>query len=213
MGMRYRMPWLLVGFVAVAMLGACGGDDNTPNTPTPVETSVPGTPTAVPTSPSVETPDATTAPGGFEGSTNPVSVDPPAGLLQARLVNVRAAKQVGFDRLVFEFDGDQPPGYTVKYESKAIACGSGQDLTSFVGNGSDPAGLVVVSIRPAAAHDDAGQATAVRDLTPALDSLLRVFRICDFEGVVGYAIALSDEVPYKVSTLLSPPRLIIDFGQ
>ncbi len=196
-----------------ALLTACGDDDDTPNTPTPVETSAPGTPTAVPTSPPVETPDATTAPGGFEGSTNPVEVEAPAGVGQPVLVNIRAAKQAGFDRLVFEFNGDQLPGYSVKYAPAAIACGSGQDLTNFVGDGAKPAGLVLVTVRPAASHDEAGQATAVRDLRPALDSLIHVFRICDFEGVVEYAIALSDEVPFKVSTLPGPPRLVIDFGQ
>lgn len=203
----------LIGLVAVALVAACGGDDDASPTPIPVETSVPGTPTNVPTPQPVETPDATTAPGSFEGSTNPVQVEPPAGLLQATLADVRAAKQPGFDRLVFEFSGDQLPGYSVKYADKAIACGSGQDLTSFVGDGSAPKGLVLVTIRPAASHDDAGQATAVRDLKPALDSLLHVFRTCDFEGVVEYAVALSDEVPFKVSTLPGPPRLVIDFGQ
>ncbi|MGE0602126.1 MAG: hypothetical protein AB7J35_16900 [Dehalococcoidia bacterium] len=211
--MRLRMYLPVAGLLAVALLASCGDDDDAADTPTPAETSAPGTPTAVPTSPPVETPDATTSPGGFEGSTDPVEVEAPAGIGQPILVNVRAAAQQGFDRLVFEFNGDKLPGYSVKYASEAIACASGQDLTSFVGDGSVPKGLILVTVRPAAAHDESGQATAVRDLRPALSSLLHVFRTCDFEGVVTYAVALSAEVPFKVSTLPGPPRLVIDFAQ
>jgi hypothetical protein len=213
LGMRFLTLILVSALVPAALLfGACGGDDDATDTPTPGSTQPPGRPTPVSPTPVVETPEAT--PGGsFDGGLTPVEVEAPAGLGQAVLGNIRAARQEGFDRLVFEFNGEQVPGYTVKYATEAIACGSGQDLTAFVGDGSATAGLVLITVRPAAAHDDAGQATAVRDLRPALESLVHVFRTCDFEGVVEYAVALTDEHPYKVTTLLSPPRLIIDFAQ
>ncbi len=210
--MRFRKFVPILALVPVLLLASCGGDDDDAATPTTSPTEAAGSPTAVSPTPAVETPEPTSS-GGFQGDVTPVEVEPPAGLPQAVLANVRAAKQDGFDRLVFEFKGEKVPGYSVKFAPKAIACGSGQDLTEFVGGGTAPAGLVLVNIRPAVAHDEAGQATAVRDLAPKLDSLVQVFRTCDFEGVVEYAVALTGEHPFKVSTLLDPPRLVIDFAQ
>ena len=101
----------------------------------------------------------------------------------------------------------------MSYEAKAVACGSGQDVTAFVGEGTVPAGLLLITMRPASAHNEAGQLTAVRTLRPALSSLKNVFGTCDFEGVVTYAVAVSGLQPFKVSTLTDPPRLVIDFAR
>lgn len=205
MSLRTLLP--LIALVPALAFAACNGDDDDEPTPTAAATN-----TAAPAATSaVETPAGT--PGGFNGSTTPVEVAPPAGLEQATLVNVRAAAQAGFDRIVFEFDGTQVPGYSVKYADEAIACGSGQDLTEFIGDGKVPAGLMLVRLENAVSHDDAGQPTAVRALRPGLASILHAFRTCDFEGIVAYGIAISDEQPFKVSTLNDPPRLVIDIAQ
>jgi len=193
---------------SLVLLSACGGDDDDP-TPTPAPPEATATvPAATPT---VEQPTGT--PGGFTGSTDPVEAPPPAGLGQATLVNVRSAAQPGFDRIVFEFSGSQVPGCSVKYVEQAIACGSGQDLTEFIGEGAKPAGLLLVRMEPAVSHNEAGEATAVRALRPGLTSIVNAFRTCDFEGEVTYGIAISDEHPFKVSTLPDPPRLVIDIAQ
>ena len=197
----------VLAVVAVFSFAACNGDDDAEPTPTAAatSTSAPAATTAV------ETPAGT--PGAFSGSTTPVEVPPPAGMEQATLVNVRAAAQTGFDRIVFEFNGAQGPGYSVKYGEEAIACGSGQDLTEFIGDGKAPAGLMLVRLENAVSHDEAGQPTAVRALRPGLASIEHAFRTCDFEGIVEYGIAISAEQPFKVSTLSDPPRLVIDIAQ
>lgn len=210
--MRLRNFLPIVALAPMLLLSACDGDDS----PGPGTTSVPsGTAssgaTAPGETPGVETPAGT--PGTFNGSATPVEVAAPAGLGQATLVDVRAAAQTGFDRLVLEFNGSQIPGYSVKYAAEAIACGSGQDLTAFIGDGKAPAGLLLVTVRPAVSHDGAGQATAARALRPGLDSVIHAFRTCDFEGVVTYAVAVSDKRPFKVTTLQNPPRLVIDIAQ
>ena len=193
---------------AVFVLSACGDDDDdNPPDETVTATSAAASPSAITT---VETPAGT--PGVFTGSTTPGEGAAPAGLGQATVRDIRAAAQTGFDRLVFEFNGSQVPGYSVKYGDKAVACGSGADLTDFIGGGSAPGGVLLIDIRPAVAHDESGNLTAVRDLTPNLGSLERAFRLCDFEGVVGYGAAISDEQPFKVTTLTDPPRLVIDIA-
>lgn len=215
--MRLRTFLPLAVLAPALLFSACNGDDDDDSDqPTATATAAAGSQTAAPTATQASgtpAPEPTTPAGEFQGSTNPVEVAAPAGLGQATLVEVRAAAHEGYDRLVFEFSGTQVPGYKVSYESKAVACGSGQDLTDFVGEGKAPAGLLLVDMRPAVAHTEAGEATAVRALRPGLESLVNVFRTCDFEGVVTYAVALSDEHPFKVTTLSNPPRLVIDFAQ
>jgi hypothetical protein len=209
----------IVALLPILAFAACNGDDDADDeTPTPGSADQTATPGGGATStapaggtPAVETPSGT--PGAFSGSTNPVEVASPSNPGQPRIVAIRAAAQQGFDRLVFEFSGSQVPGYKVAYGDEAIACGSGMDLTEFIGGGAAPEGLLLIDMRPSAAHDDAGQPTVARDLEPALSSLKRVVRTCDFEGVVGYGAAISAEKPFKVTTLNDPPRLVIDIGQ
>lgn len=216
--MRIKNFLPLAAFVPALLLSACGDDDD--NTASATATAPAATSAASQTAaPTVTAPSGTPAPasptasGAFQGSTTAVEVAPPAGLQQASLVEVRAAAHEGYDRLVFEFAGAQLPGYRVSYETKAVACGSGQDVTAFVGEGTVPAGLLLITMRPAAAHNEAGQLTAVRTLRPALSSLKNVFGTCDFEGVVTYAVAVSGMKPFTVSTLANPPRLVIDFAR
>jgi hypothetical protein len=193
------------------LFAACNGDDDDAATPTSAVSSTSPTAAGPTATPTVEV--ATSSPGTFSGSTDPVKVDPPAGLQQAQLANIRAAAQDGFDRFVIEFSGDKVPGYSVQYGTKATNCGSGQDVTVFIGGGTAPAAMLLVDVRPAAGHDNNGQVTANRDITPNLATLKRAFGICDFEGVVQYALALSAQKPFKVSTLTNPPRLVIDIAQ
>ena len=195
----------------LTLFAACNGDDDDGPTPTP-GSSDGGTPVSTPT-PTVEVAPTQSGGSGFGGGVNPVEAPVPSGMEQATLVNVRAAAQTGFDRIVFEFNGSQVPGYRVEYAEEAIACGSGQDLTEFIGDGEKPAGLMLVRLDNTVSHDEAGQPTAVRALRADLGSIVHAFRTCDFEGVVAYGISISDEQPFKVSTLNDPPRLVIDIAQ
>lgn len=199
------LPFLLV---------ACGDDDDAPRaTPTQAasQTNAPGNTPSASTTPVTTEPSAT--PGAFSGSTDPVSKDAPANITAGLLKNVRAAAHEGYDRIVFEFDGNQVPGYAVEYRDTATACGSGKDLTDFIGGGEAPEAILAVNLRPANAHDQNGNVTAARDVPARLATIERAFSTCDFEGVVEYALALSGEKPFRVSTLQDPPRLVIDIGQ
>ena len=209
MRLRTLLPSALL--VVPLLLVACGDDDDSPDPTQPAQTATQnggGTP-ATPT-PTVE---AEGTPGSFTGSTERVSKDAPANMGPALLRNVRAAAQQGFDRIVFEFAGDQVPGYTIEYKDAAIACGSGQDVTQFIGGGTAPEAILVVNMQPTDAHDQNGNPTAARDVPARLQTIQRAFSTCDFEAVTEYAVALSAEKPFRVATLQNPSRLVIDIAQ
>ena len=212
--MRIRTLLPLTLLLPALVFGACNGDDDdddeTPTTSPAGETATTA-PTTSSGTPAVETPAGT--PGQFEGSTDPVEKPAPANQGPARLTAIRAAAQQGFDRIVFEFAGNTIPGYSVKFVDEAVNCGSGQDVTAFLGGGTAPAAILEVDMRPADAHNEQGQATAPRDLSPGLETIKRAFGTCDFEAVTTYAVALSAEQPFKVSTLNDPARLVIDIAQ
>jgi hypothetical protein len=63
------------------------------------------------------------------------------------------------------------------------------------------------------AHDDAGKLTIDQqdlDLPGPGTSVLQVKASCDFEGVTAWAIGASGRQRFKVTTLASPPRIVID---
>jgi hypothetical protein len=121
---------------------------------------------------------------------------------------IRAAANTGFDRVVFEFEGDEVPGYEVGYVERVAECGSGEPVTLAGG------AVVSVTIRPANGHTEEGEATIPREVPTQGTAVVReVIGFCDFEAVVGYGIGLATAVPFRVFELESPPRLVIDFQQ
>ncbi len=122
------------------------------------------------------------------------------------LRSVRAGQHADFDRVVFEFDGPQLPGYRLEYVDKPIIkCGSG-DPTPVAGQG-----WLQVTLTPARGHDDKGQATvSERELKPALPVLLELERTCDFEGEVTWVLGNKGPKKYRVMELHGPTRLVVD---
>lgn len=143
----------------------------------------------------------------FAGTLEPVrrpstSVAARAAVLQA----VRADREQGFDRVVFEFSGSGLPGYQVQYATEPIrACGSGAPVP-LAG-----VGQLVVRFEPAQAHDTLGHVTAAdRALAPRLPQVLEAKLVCDFEGQVEWALGLAARRPFRVLADSQPPRVIVD---
>jgi hypothetical protein len=172
---------------------------------------------------------STAAPGGSEQTT---STQPPtatarqssttalagAGTAQvsvpdrtptAVLTTVRTAHQPGFDRVVFEFSGPAPPGYTVTLKT-------GQPVQDASGQTVKVAGNAYLAVRLAHASE-ANPATGQvvyqgpTRITPAdTMTITEVVATGDFEGVLSWAIGLREETPFRVSELTNPARLIVD---
>ncbi|WP_140797083.1 AMIN-like domain-containing (lipo)protein [Myxococcus xanthus] len=144
-------------------------------------------------------------PKNREWTTTPVSLKRrPAQSVTLR--SVRAGTHADFDRVVFEFDGPQVPGYQLQYVDKPIIqCGSG-DETPLAGKG-----FLQVTLSPARGHDDQGRATvAALEMKPKLPALLELVRTCDFEAEVTWVLGTKAPNDFRVMELHDPTRLVVD---
>jgi hypothetical protein len=121
------------------------------------------------------------------------------------LREVRSARNEGFDRVVFQFDGDQVPGYHIEYIDKPVLkCGSG-DPTAVAGQG-----WLQVRIQPAQAHENAQVTVAERERKPELPVLQELELTCDFEADVTWVLGVRSPNKYRVLELHQPTRLVVD---
>ena len=129
----------------------------------------------------------------------------PAGAQSApTLVDVRAGRHPGFDRVVFEFQGAVPEHH-VRYVDQLVQDGSGAPVS--VAGSAD----LEVVFQGANAHDEDGTpSVSPRRFSPGLAAVKEVAQIGDFEAVVSYGIGLDRRRPLTVSTLSGPSRLVID---
>lgn len=208
------------------MVIACGGDDDTAQpaataaatTVAPTKAPAEATRLVQPTQPA--TSPATTAPSkdGTVDALNPGATDPvtvkanPSNFSgQALLKDVRIGvhpEQGGWERIVFEFNGPSLPPAKVEYVQTAAACGSGQPVSL--------SGTAVLQVRisQSAAHDSAGKVTVgSTDSKGPGNTILQAKQTCDFEGTVTWHLGLKGKQNFKVTTLQSPTRLVIDIKQ
>jgi hypothetical protein len=124
------------------------------------------------------------------------------------LREVRAASQEGFDRVVFEFEGNAVPGYRVGYvDPPAVQCGSGEAV--------EVAGAALLRVRlvPAQAHSEAGESTVrERERRLGLPVVQEMESVCDFEADVTWVLGLAARNRFRVQELTGPSRLVIDIG-
>ncbi|MBJ6760285.1 hypothetical protein JGU66_05890 [Myxococcaceae bacterium JPH2] len=125
---------------------------------------------------------------------------------QATLVSVRTGPHEDYDRVVFEFEGSQLPGYQVAYAKEpAVQCGSG-DAVKVEGQGP-----LEVRFIPARAHTSEGKATvSERTLKPALPMVRELVRTCDFEAEVTWLLGTARPTTYRVLELKDPSRIVVD---
>jgi hypothetical protein len=130
------------------------------------------------------------------------------GLMPVTLRSVRVARNEGFDRVVFEFDGAQVPGYQIEYVDKPIIkCGSG-DPTEVAGQS-----WLQVHLTPAQAHEG-GQATITeRERKAGLPVIQELELTCDFEGDVTWVLGNAHPNKFRVMELREPTRLVVDVQQ
>jgi hypothetical protein len=120
------------------------------------------------------------------------------------LTGVRVAQQIGFDRLVLQFD-TRVPTFTVKRQAKPIFKNgaSGQAITL---NGT--AGVLVQIHSGSASGTYSGSTDIVHaDYTV----LVEVKIVEDFEGYLAWGMGLSKPACMRAFTLSDPARLVIDF--
>lgn len=154
------------------------------------------------------------APAAPDGAASavPAGAEKTAGIVEVKregypavLHAVRAARNQGFDRVVFEFR-ERVPGYHLEYIDKPVRdCGAG-DVKPIEGDG-----WLEARFYPAYAHTEAGEPTVPeRELKPSLSIVREIERTCDFEAVVTWVIGTASPNRYRAFELSSPPRLVVD---
>jgi hypothetical protein len=134
-----------------------------------------------------------------------LAVAAPAGAQSVpTLVDVRAGRHPGFDRVVFEFRGAVPQ-HRIRYVDQLVQDGSGNPVS--VAGAAD---LEVVFHGANAHTQDGAPSVSPRRFSPGLPAVKEVAQLGDFEAVVSYGIGIDHRRPVKVSTLSGPSRLVID---
>jgi hypothetical protein len=193
--MARRSARLVPGLLVVAMLtlAACdgsGSDDRaapttTATTPASTATTAAAWPTA-----------ARTGPGGTQ---------PPDGP-SAKLGAIRAARHPGYDRVVFQFEGAEVPGYRIEYV-REITLGETDDQYLTLQGGA----LVQATFQGSATEDyRPGTQTVPDRLTPGLAQVRQIGLAEDWEGVVRLGIGLDHRAGFRVLELHDPPRVVVD---
>jgi hypothetical protein len=147
----------------------------------------------------------------FEGTAGVTEKKNPNAKESVVMAYVRSARHDGFDRVVFEFLGDQLPTYKIEYIDKPVrACGSG-DVVPFAGDA-----WLSVRLSGAQAHAPEGDATIpMKDRTqsPNLPIVNDLKLICDFEAEVEWVMGNASPNKYRVLELKAPTRLVVDIKQ
>ncbi|MFW6085375.1 MAG: AMIN-like domain-containing (lipo)protein [Gemmatimonadota bacterium] len=124
------------------------------------------------------------------------------------LTELRAGTHPDYERVTFEISGEAGgrPGYRVEYVDRPLVeCGSGNQIFP-VGDG-----WLEVRLEPAAAHTEDGRPTlGSREIDVDGPLLERIYRTCDFEGIVTHVLALASPNAYRVLTLQDPWRIVVD---
>lgn len=146
-------------------------------------------------------------PEEFEGSVAPVEqLKPdPAPSAPVTLQRIRTGQHDDFERVVFDFEGDTPPGFRVEYVDKLTRkCGS--DELNVTGGT-----WLLVRMTPAQAHLESGRTSVGRvEFDDDLKMVKNIRQVCDADGQIEWMIEVADRKPYRAEPLSEPARLVID---
>jgi hypothetical protein len=146
-------------------------------------------------------------PEEFEGTllaVEQLKPDPaPAGPVKLR--QIRTREQGDSDRVIFDFEGDAPPGFRVEYVDKlARKCGS-DELKVLGGT------WLLVRMTPAQARNEAGRMTVGGiEFDEDLKVVKSMRQVCESDGQVEWLLEVTERKPYRAESLTEPARLVID---
>ena len=125
----------------------------------------------------------------------------------AVLRKIRASRQEGYDRVVFEFDGNSLPDYTVEFKRPPFTLDETNQVVKVPGRA-----FISVMFRPALGYDpDTGERVVEGPEGSLRLTVLRALkRIYDYEGDVIYVLGLSARKPFRAQALTNPTRLAVD---
>lgn len=206
-----RTACVLLALALTGSLAACSDDEDTAQVPTNNGTAASASPTAEGTAPVEPSPSPSVEPveteqPGFPADTAVDTEQPSGGPLG--VTAVRVARQEGYDRVVFELDGQSPgqPGWRVEYVDEPTAQGSG-DPVEVAGEAA-----LSVTITGTGYPFDTGVEEVEDD--PTLPGDLEVVQDVElggvFEGQYEAFIGTASRAPFRVFRLDDPARVVVD---
>jgi hypothetical protein len=199
------VPGLLV--LSLLTLAACdgsGSDDRAGPAATagsPASTTTAATPAST-ASPTTGAPAWSTA-----ARTGPGGRQPPDGP-SAKLGAIRAARHPGYDRVVFQFEGAEVPGYRIEYVREIPLGESDDQYLTLQGEA-----LVQATFQGSAREDYRPETQTAPDrLTPGLAQVKQIGLAEDWEGVVRVGVGLDHRGGFRVLELHDPTRVVVDFA-
>ena len=131
----------------------------------------------------------------------------PARVNAVVMRKVRASRQEGYDRVVFEFEGDSVPDYWLEYKRPPFFMDETERTVKVPGRA-----FIEVTFRPAVGHNiDTGERTIEEPDGPVRLTVLRALQnTYDHEGDVTYVLGLSARKPFRAQALTNPARLAVD---
>jgi hypothetical protein len=194
------VPGLLV--VTMLTLAACGGSGSGDQAgPATTPSSAPATTATAPASTTTTSVPAWST-AAKEG---PGNSQPPNGP-SAKLTAIRAASHPGYDRVVFQFEGAEVPGYRIEYVSEITLGESDDQFLTLEG------GALVQATFQGTASDDyrPGTQTVPDKLTPDLAQVKEIGLAEDWEGLVRLGVGLDHRAGFRVLELRDPVRVVVD---
>jgi hypothetical protein len=120
-------------------------------------------------------------------------------------VRVAQHPECGYDRVVLDVNGPVP-GYSVRYVAAIVGDASGQTITI------PGARYLLVTLRPAQAHSEAGAPTVPSAIQlPGYPALASWVLAGDFEGAVKIALGLAGQASIRTGEL--PGRIYVDIKE
>jgi hypothetical protein len=120
------------------------------------------------------------------------------------LVDVRAFRRSTYDRVVWEFRGGLPATRFIRYVPELLGDASAEPVR-IAGSA-----ILELSLSHADAHNAAGDATASRRLVLGGGNVIEIAQAGDFEGTVSYGVGLAKRQTFRLFTLRSPDRVVLD---
>jgi hypothetical protein len=204
-GRNTGIAGILAAALVVVVLAGCGGGDDSKAVSTDKGN---GTTSA---------PAPSTAAAGGSASTctlagaGTATQSSPATEPTALLTDLHTSVNDGCDRVVFQFRDGSPPGYDVSYKPGPFNKGQSNEPLEVQGSA-----YLVVRFDKASGVDMTSPMgsptyTGSRAMTNlGLTHAVEVTNAEDFEGIMTWVIGLDAQRPFKVTTLSSPPRVVVD---